>query len=89
MQLVGSPISFIRGPFVAEGVLLGGFGALIALGLLWLGFVAVRTWWGGELAAVLEGGALQFLPPRLCAALVAGGMMVVGAGGFAASRHAV
>ena len=30
MQLVGSPIAFIRGPFVAEGVLQGGLGALIA-----------------------------------------------------------
>lgn len=89
MQLVGSPIAFIRGPFVAEGVLQGGIAALLALGLLWLGSAAVTGWWGAELAAVLEGGSLQFLPPRLCGALVAGGMVVGGTGGFAASRHAV
>ncbi|MET0165644.1 MAG: permease-like cell division protein FtsX [Vicinamibacterales bacterium] len=89
MQLVGSPIAFIRGPFVAEGVLQGGLGALVALGLLWLGLVMVGAWWGSDLRVFLEGGSLQFLPIRLCAALVAGGMAVGGAGGFAASRHAV
>lgn len=89
MQLVGSPIAFIRGPFVAEGMLQGGFGALMAVGLLWLGFAAVGAWWGGELAALLEGGSFQFLPSRLSAALVAGGMAVGGLGGFAASRHAI
>jgi cell division transport system permease protein len=89
MQLVGSPIAFIRGPFVAEGVFQGGFGALVALAFLWLGLTLVAAWWGDELRVLLEGGSLQFLPGRLSAALVAGGMVVGGAGGFAASRHAV
>lgn len=89
MQLVGSPMAFIRGPFVAEGVLQGGFGALIALGLLWLGLAGVGAWWGAELSVLLEGDALQFLPAGLAAALVAGGMVVGGVGGYAASRHAV
>jgi cell division transport system permease protein len=89
MQLVGSPIAFIRGPFVAEGVFQGGLGALVALGLLWLGLTVVGVWWGSDLRVFLEGGSLQFLPARLSAALVAGGMVVGGAGGFAASRHAV
>ena len=88
MQLVGSPIAFIRGPFVAEGVLQGGMGALIALGCLWLGFAAAGAWWGPELTALLEGDSIQFLPARLCASLVAGGMVVGGAGGFGAARHA-
>ncbi|OFW17008.1 MAG: hypothetical protein A3H29_07585 [Acidobacteria bacterium RIFCSPLOWO2_02_FULL_67_21] len=89
MQLVGSPIAFIRGPFVAEGVLQGGCGALMALGALWLGFAAVNLWWGAGLAMMLEDRSLQFLPVQLSTALVAGGMVVGGAGGFAASRHAV
>jgi cell division transport system permease protein len=89
MQLVGSPAAFIRGPFVAEGVLQGGFGALIALGLLWAGFAALGVWWGAQLGALLEGGSMQFLPARLSGALLAGGMTVGGAGGFAASRRAV
>jgi cell division transport system permease protein len=88
MKLVGSPVSFIRGPFVAEGLLQGGLGALIAVGLLWAGFALVRAWWGGDLSAVLDGAAIQFLPARLVGLLVAGAMSVGAAGGFAASRHA-
>jgi cell division transport system permease protein len=89
MQLVGSPMAFIRGPFIAEGLLQGGVGALLALVLLWLGFAAVTAWWGGPLLALLDGATLRFLPMRLAVALVAGGMAVGAAGGFAASRHAV
>ena len=88
MKLVGSPIAFIRGPFVAEGFLQGGIGAVIAIGLLWLGFAAVRAWWGGDLAAMLDGAAVEFLPGRMVGLVVAGGMVVGAAGGFAASRHA-
>ena len=88
MQLVGSPMVFIRGPFVAEGLLQGGLGALLALMLLWLGFAAVTAWWGGQLATLLDGAPLRFLPIRLALLLVAGGMAVGGAGGFAASRDA-
>jgi cell division transport system permease protein len=88
MRLVGSPMTFIRGPFVAEGLMQGGLGALLALGVLWLGFATVVAWWGGELRPLLDGGSLEFLPGRFAGSLVAGGMAVGGAGGFAASRHA-
>ncbi len=89
MQLVGASVAFIRGPFVAEGLLQGGIGALAAVLLLWGGFAASSASWGPQLAAALEGLDPQFLPARFCALLVAGGMAVGGAGGFAASRHAV
>jgi cell division transport system permease protein len=89
MQLVGSPIAFIRGPFIAEGVLQGGLGALIALGTLWLGFMVAGAWWGTELGTMLEGDSVRFLPARFAAALLAGGMAVGAAGGFTAARHAV
>ena len=89
MQLVGSPATFVRGPFVAEGLLQGGAGALLALVLLWLGYVVVTAWWGAPLAAALDGATLRFLPISLAILLVAGGVIVGGAGGFAASRHAV
>ena len=89
MQLVGSPLSFIRGPFIAEGVMQGGAGAVLALVALWVGFAAAAAWWGSGLATLLEGGELAFLPVRFVAGLVLGGMAVGGAGGFAASRHAV
>jgi cell division transport system permease protein len=89
MELVGSPMAFIRGPFVAEGLMQGGLGALLALGLLWAGFVAIGAWWGTELQTVFDGASLAFLPVRLCGYLILGGMTVGGIGGFAASRHAV
>jgi hypothetical protein len=57
--------------------------------LLWMGLAVASGWWADELSVILEGSSLQFLPPRLCAALVAGGMAVGGLGGFAASRHAI
>jgi cell division transport system permease protein len=88
MQLVGAPLVFIRGPFVAEGLLQGGFGALVAVVLLWLGYVVARGWWAADLAASLGGATVTFLPIRLCLYLVAGGMIVGAAGGFAAARHA-
>jgi cell division transport system permease protein len=89
MQLVGSPISFIQGPFVAEGVLLGGIGAIVAIVALWLGFAAVGAWWGAQLTAFFGGDSVQFLPFRLWAALALGGMLVGGGGGLAAARHAI
>ena len=89
MQLVGASLAFIRGPFVAEGLLQGGIGAVAAGLLLWGGFTVASASWGPQLASALEGVDPQFLPARFCALLVAGGMLVGGAGGFAASRHAV
>ncbi|HET9267567.1 MAG TPA: permease-like cell division protein FtsX [Vicinamibacterales bacterium] len=89
MQLVGASMAFIRGPFVAEGLLQGGIGAVGAVLLLWGGFAVASASWGPQLASALEGVDPQFLPARFCALLVAGGMLVGGAGGFAASRHAV
>jgi cell division transport system permease protein len=88
MELVGAPVTYIRGPFIAEGFLQGGLGALLAIALLWGGYAAATAWWGPQIAAALDGGMLQFLPVRLCAYLAAGGMAVGSAGGFVAARHA-
>jgi len=88
MELVGAPLAFIRGPFVAEGLLQGGIGAAVAIVALWLGFLVAKGWWGDALSAALNGAALEFLPLRTCAALLVGGMAVGAAGGFAAARHA-
>jgi cell division transport system permease protein len=88
MELVGAPLAFIRGPFVAEGFLQGGLGALAALMLLWAGFAVVVSLWGTDIRSLLGGGTIEFLPPRLVAYLLAGGMVVGSGGGFAAARHA-
>jgi cell division transport system permease protein len=88
MELVGAPLAFIRGPFVAEGFLQGGIGALLAITTLWVGFLVAMAWWGPNLGALLDGGAVRFLPIRLCLYLVLGGMLVGSAGGLVAARDA-
>jgi cell division transport system permease protein len=88
MELVGAPLTFIRGPFIAEGLMQGGMGALLALIALLAGYLAARAWWGTALEQALAGSTLEFLPIRLCLLLLAGGMAVGSAGGFVASRHA-
>lgn len=86
MQLVGSPYAFIRGPFVVEGLMQGGLGALLALGVLWAGYAAAIAWWGGPLSEVVPAASLRFLPAPLCVWLVGGGMFVGCLGGLAATR---
>ena len=88
MELVGAPLAFIRGPFVAEGFLQGGIGALLAIAALWLGFLVAMAWWGTDLNSMLGGGSVQFLPIRLCLYLILGGMLVGSAGGLVAARDA-
>jgi len=88
MELVGAPLAFIRGPFVAEGFLQGGIGALLAIAALWVGFLVAMAWWGTDLNSLLGGGSVQFLPIRLCLYLILGGMLVGSAGGLVAAREA-
>jgi cell division transport system permease protein len=88
MELVGAPLAFIRGPFVAEGFLQGGIGALLAIAALWVGFLVAMASWGTDLNSLLGGGSVQFLPIRLCLYLILGGMLVGSAGGLVAAREA-
>lgn len=88
LQLAGAPLSFIRGPVIAEGMLQGAAGAIGALVLLWLGFAAAQWRWGGEIAAMLDGAPAVFLSPLTSALLLLGGLVLGAAGGAVASRHA-
>ena len=88
MELVGAPLVYIRGPFVAEGFLQGGIGALLAITSLWVGFLVAMAWWGTDLNNLLDGGAVQFLPIRLSLYLILGGMLVGSVGGLVAARDA-
>lgn len=85
MQLVGAPLVYVRGPFVMEGVLQGGAGALVALGTVWLGFWYARMQYGSLAADVLGVENLTFLPWHLSTAIVAGGMLVGCVGGLIAA----
>jgi cell division transport system permease protein len=85
MQLVGAPHAYIRGPFVMEGVLQGGAGALLALLLLGTGFLAVRARYLAPLASAINLTSIRFLPLELCLLLVLGGMLVGCVGGLVAA----
>jgi cell division transport system permease protein len=86
MQLVGAPLGYIRGPFVTEGVLQGGVGALGALVLLWGVFLVARARYGGIAAEALGLERLAFLPVELCLLMLAGGMLLGCLGGYAVAR---
>jgi cell division transport system permease protein len=74
MRLVGATRSYVRGPFVVEGMIQGGLGGLLSIGLLFLTFrVAARD---AVAASDLLGRASVLLPAELCAAIVIGGMLV-------------
>jgi cell division transport system permease protein len=85
MRLVGAPLSYIRGPFVTEGLLHGGIGALIAVALLLAGLVAARAQFGPAVQAAIGVTPVWLLPPRLCGLVVLGGMAVGGLGGVVAA----
>jgi cell division transport system permease protein len=85
MHLVGAPQAFIRGPFVMEGVLQGGIGALLALAALAMTFLAVRGPFLVPLAEALNLSGVRFLAPELCLLLVLGGTLVGCVGGLVAA----
>jgi cell division transport system permease protein len=86
MQLVGAPIAYIRGPFVVEGLIQGGIGAIAALVILWITFFAVRSRADAWLAGALDRSALVFLSVPAVAALLAAGIGVGALGGYIAAR---
>jgi cell division transport system permease protein len=85
MHLVGAPAAYVRGPFVMEGVLQGGIGALAALAALAIVFLAVRSSYLTPLAAALNLSVVRFLPLELCMLLLVGGMLVGCLGGIVAA----
>lgn len=86
MHLVGAPQRYVRGPFVMEGVLQGGFGALVAVAVLGGVFLLLRARYLAPLASAVSLSSIQFLPVEVCVLLVAGGMAVGCLGGLVATR---
>jgi cell division transport system permease protein len=85
MDLVGAPTAYVRGPFMMEGVLQGGMGALVALVALAMVFFGLRSRYLVPLAAALNFSAVQFLSLELALLLVVGGMAVGCVGGLVAA----
>jgi cell division transport system permease protein len=86
MQLVGAPFAFVRGPFVVEGILQGGLGALVAIATLWGVFLAARARFGSVAAEALGLSSIAFLPAGIWLLLIGGGMLLGCIGGYIVAR---
>ena len=86
MQLVGAPFAYVRGPFVVEGIMQGGLGALVALAALALAHAVVRMKLSGAIAPVV-GGGITFLSAPLATLLIVGGMFLGCLGGYSVARR--
>ena len=88
MALVGAPFSYIRGPFIVEGLLLGGLGAAVALVAVSIVYSLLGQWIGSDLAGLAGEGQLRFLGYGEIAIMLVGGVSVGAAAGTLASRAA-
>ena len=82
MKLVGATNSFIKGPFLTEGILqglLGGIAAVISLYVLYFGII---TKVGSLNAPFFTTDLLHFLSTQMVIAVIAGGMVVGFFGSF-------
>ena len=86
MQLVGAPFAYIRGPFIMEGLLQGGLGALAAVALLGGAFTLIRMKFGAYVASAVGLAGVSFVPVQLLLLLVVGGMALGCFGGFIVAR---
>jgi cell division transport system permease protein len=86
MRLVGAPAAYVRGPFIAEGVIQGGAGAVIGLLALWVVFAVLNARYGPMASESLGLESLSFLPVGLTISILAGGMVLGCLGGLVASR---
>jgi cell division transport system permease protein len=74
MRLVGATNWFIRWPFMIEGVLVGLFGALLAVGILWLGKVTIVDPLADDFTLIDNFSTVGFLP--LVIVLIASAIVV-------------
>jgi len=86
MQLVCAPLAYTRGPFVVEGLIQGGVGAAVAVVVLWITFLVLRSRADSFLGGAVDPATLVFLSFPTVAALLFAGMVVGSLGGLIASH---
>lgn len=86
MELIGAPFSYIRGPFIVEGLLLGGIGAAVALAAI-VGLYSMASGVVGTTLADVTGMTeMRFLGIAEVTLMLSGGIGVGGLAGAVASR---
>jgi cell division protein FtsX len=89
LRLVGGTASFVRGPFVVEGVVQGILGTALALTGLWLAFELIRPLLERGLALLFAAGSLQFFSNvEMIVALGFGALLGLIGSRAAVARHA-
>ena len=76
MRLVGATSGFIRGPFLFEGMIQGGLGALLAIVVLWAAHIGVADYAersGSSLASLMSA---RFLPTMRTLSIAAAGLLI-------------
>jgi cell division transport system permease protein len=86
MQLVGAPFAYIRGPFIIEGFLQGGIGAILAVVMLLGAFAAVRARYGAFVSEAVGLAGVSFVPVELLVLIFTVGMALGCLGGFIVAR---
>jgi len=86
MQLVGAPFSYIRGPAIVEGLLMGGTGAAVALIAIAILYSTLAGSVAPNLAGLTGTAPVRFLGPLEFAIILFGGVGVGAAAGTVASR---
>ncbi len=88
MKMVGATDQYVRGPFVIEGALQGGLGALLALLFMALLYLIVRDAFHGALITLI-GVAPRFLPIWICMLLVSLGAGIGALSAYASLRRLI
>jgi cell division transport system permease protein len=86
MRLVGATNTFIKGPFISEGVLQGLIGGGFAIAGLFGLYQLILTKLLALRAPFFSPGQIQFLSPLMMTVLVGGGMMVGFIGSYLSLR---
>ncbi|MEE9386617.1 MAG: permease-like cell division protein FtsX [Nannocystaceae bacterium] len=87
LEVVGSTTSFVRGPFIVQGLLQGALGAAVALGLLYAIFLQFYPLLDQGLSLLFAADSIRFFAPMEIAMLLGFGSALGALGSRAAVGH--